>query len=149
MDPIELSHLTKRYGAHRGVEDLSLSVREGEIYGFIGPNGAGKSTTIRTLLGLIRPTSGGARLFGLDCTAAIGVASMFFFHIVFSLCKVVTRDAGSLAARLLVPVFLFDRELAAERGIIEPPFLLLWCAEAALLLFLAGRTLRRRDVVSG
>lgn len=70
MDPIELSHLTKRYGAHRGVEDLSLSVREGEIYGFIGPNGAGKSTTIRTLLGLIRPTSGGARLFGLDCAAA-------------------------------------------------------------------------------
>lgn len=91
----------------------------------------------------------GARFPKLRGTAAIGVASMFFFHIVFSLCKVLTRDAGSLAARLLVPVFLFDRELAAERGIIEPPFLLLWCAEAALLLFLAGRTLRRRDVVSG
>ncbi|BDF69798.1 hypothetical protein CE91St41_07790 [Oscillospiraceae bacterium] len=91
----------------------------------------------------------GARFPRIRGTAAIGVASMFFFHIVFSVCKVITRDAGSLAARLLVPVFLFDRELAAERGIIEPPFLLLWCAEAALLLLLAGRTLRRRDVVCG
>lgn len=67
---LELDHLTKRYGVHRGVEDLSLSVREGEIYGFIGPNGAGKTTTIRTLLGLIKPTSGEARLFGLDCVSA-------------------------------------------------------------------------------
>lgn len=67
MNPIELSHLTKFYGSNRGVEDLSLTVHEGEIYGFIGPNGAGKSTTIRALLGLIRPTSGSARLFGRDC----------------------------------------------------------------------------------
>ncbi len=67
MNVIELDHLTKNYGAQRGVENLTLSVHEGEIYGFIGPNGAGKSTTIRTLLGLIRPTSGEARLFGQDC----------------------------------------------------------------------------------
>ena len=60
-------HLTKRYGKARGIEDVNLSVRQGEIFGFIGPNGAGKSTTIRTLLGLVRATSGEASIFGLDC----------------------------------------------------------------------------------
>ncbi|PLS31525.1 ABC transporter [Bifidobacterium margollesii] len=60
-------HLTKRYGRARGIEDVNLTVRQGEIFGFIGPNGAGKSTTIRTLLGLIRKTSGEASIFGLDC----------------------------------------------------------------------------------
>lgn len=69
MNIIELEHLTKRYGQHRGIEDLTLSVQEGEIYGFIGPNGAGKSTTIRTMLDLIHPTSGTAKIFGLDCQA--------------------------------------------------------------------------------
>lgn len=63
-----LDHLTKRYGTHRGIEDLSLVVQPGEIFGFIGPNGAGKSTTIRTMMGLLRPTSGSATLFGKDCT---------------------------------------------------------------------------------
>ena len=47
------SNLTKTYGKHRGVEDVTFSVREGEILGFLGPNGAGKSTTIRSMLGLI------------------------------------------------------------------------------------------------
>lgn len=65
MKPIiEIEHLTKFYGRNRGVNDLSLSVGEGEIFGFIGPNGAGKSTTIRAMLGLISPTSGSVRLFG-------------------------------------------------------------------------------------
>ena len=65
---IEISHLTKYY-AHkaRGIIDVSFDVYEGEIFGFIGPNGAGKSTTIRTLLALIYPTSGSARIFGKDC----------------------------------------------------------------------------------
>lgn len=58
--------LTKRYGKSRGIEKVSLSIEEGEIFGFIGPNGAGKSTTIRTLLGLIKPTSGSATIFGKD-----------------------------------------------------------------------------------
>ena len=58
--------LTKRYGKSRGIEKLNLEINEGEIFGFIGPNGAGKSTTIRTLLGLIKPTSGSASLFGED-----------------------------------------------------------------------------------
>ena len=55
---IEIKHLKKYYGKTRGVEDVSLKINKGEIYGFIGPNGAGKSTTIRTILGLINKTSG-------------------------------------------------------------------------------------------
>lgn len=68
MNPvIELSHLTKFYGKARGIEDVTLTVNEGEIFGFIGPNGAGKSTTIRTMMGLIFPTSGEAKIFGKNC----------------------------------------------------------------------------------
>ena len=52
---IVLNELTKHYGKHRGINNLSFSVNQGEFFGFIGPNGAGKSTTIRTLMGLIRP----------------------------------------------------------------------------------------------
>jgi ABC-2 type transport system ATP-binding protein len=66
MPVIETLRLTKYYGKSRGIVDLDLAVEEGEIFGFIGPNGAGKSTTIRCLLGLIFPTSGGGRIFGLD-----------------------------------------------------------------------------------
>lgn len=66
MYAIEVNNLTKRYGAARGIEDVSFDVKEGEIFGFIGPNGAGKSTTIRTLLSLIYPTSGNAKIFGRD-----------------------------------------------------------------------------------
>ncbi len=66
MFAIELDRLTKRYGQARGIDDVSLEVRQGAFFGFIGPNGAGKSTTIRTLLGLLRPTSGRARLLGRD-----------------------------------------------------------------------------------
>lgn len=64
---IVLKGLTKNYGKHRGINNISFSVNKGEIFGFIGPNGAGKSTTIRTLMGLIRPTAGSATIFGLDC----------------------------------------------------------------------------------
>ena len=58
---IELDGLTKRYGAARGIEDVTMSVAAGEVFGFLGPNGAGKTTTIRTLLDLLHPTSGSAR----------------------------------------------------------------------------------------
>jgi ABC-type multidrug transport system ATPase subunit len=57
--------LTKAYGVHRGIIDVDLEVREGEVFGFLGPNGAGKTTTIRILLDLIRPSSGTARVFGI------------------------------------------------------------------------------------
>jgi ABC-2 type transport system ATP-binding protein len=56
--------LTKRYGERLAVDEVSLSVRRGEVYGFLGPNGAGKTTTLRMLLGLVRPTSGTARVLG-------------------------------------------------------------------------------------
>jgi ABC-2 type transport system ATP-binding protein len=70
VDPaIRTSGLTKFYGEHRGVEDLDLEVRRGEIFGFLGPNGAGKTTTIRLLLDLIRPTSGRAEVLGMDVNA--------------------------------------------------------------------------------
>ena len=71
---IEINELTKYYGKARGIIDVSFSVHEGEIFGFIGPNGAGKSTTIRTLLGLLYPTSGSATIFGRDCIREIGRA---------------------------------------------------------------------------
>ena len=63
MNAIQLSNLTKYYGKSRGILNLNLDVKEGEFFGFIGPNGAGKSTTIRTLLGLITPSSGQAKIF--------------------------------------------------------------------------------------
>ncbi len=63
MEIIKTTNLTKYYGKSRGIIDLNLTVTQGEFFGFIGPNGAGKSTTIRTLLGLISPTSGNAMIF--------------------------------------------------------------------------------------
>lgn len=66
MNAIRLTGLTKYYGKIRGVDGIDLAVPSGEFFGFIGPNGAGKSTTIRTMLGLISPTSGSAEIFGMD-----------------------------------------------------------------------------------
>jgi ABC-2 type transport system ATP-binding protein len=63
---IETQGLTKLYGAERGIEDVTMTVEPGEVFGFLGPNGAGKTTTIRTLLDLLHPTRGTATLFGLD-----------------------------------------------------------------------------------
>lgn len=64
MNAVEIKNLTKTYGKARGVDNISFSIKEGEIFGFIGPNGAGKSTTIRTLLALIHQNSGEALIFG-------------------------------------------------------------------------------------
>jgi len=68
--PIETNALTKRFGALTALDDLTITVDAGEVYGFLGPNGAGKTTTIRCLLGLARPTSGTASIFGLDSWSA-------------------------------------------------------------------------------
>lgn len=67
MNVIEIKNLTKNYNKSRGILGVNLKIEQGEIFGFIGPNGAGKSTTIRTLLGLIYPTSGSAQIFGKSC----------------------------------------------------------------------------------
>jgi ABC-2 type transport system ATP-binding protein len=66
MPAIELTDVTKRYGDVTALQSLDLNVEEGEIYGFLGPNGAGKSTTIDVLLDFVRPTSGEARVLGMD-----------------------------------------------------------------------------------
>lgn len=68
MEVMKTTKLTKYYGKVRGIKELDLTVTHGEFFGFIGPNGAGKSTTIRTVLGLIVPTSGDAMIFGKDVT---------------------------------------------------------------------------------
>lgn len=67
MNQIEIKNMTKDYGSVKGIDDISLTVEKGQIYGFVGQNGAGKSTTIRCLLNMIFPTKGEAKIFGLDC----------------------------------------------------------------------------------
>ena len=63
---IEVSHLTKRYGSHLALDDLSFTIPEGQIYGLLGPNGAGKSTTMNILTGCLAATSGQVRIDGVD-----------------------------------------------------------------------------------
>ena len=63
---IEIKNLTKSYGKNRGVIDVTLSVKQGDIFGFLGPNGAGKSTTIRSMLGFLKPNEGEIRILGMD-----------------------------------------------------------------------------------
>ena len=67
MDAVlRTTNLTKRYGSFTALDSLSIEMRQGEVLGYLGPNGAGKTTTIRALLGLIKPTSGHAEIFGMD-----------------------------------------------------------------------------------
>lgn len=63
---IQTHQLTKTYGANRGIRNINLSIRRGEIFGFLGPNGAGKSTTLRTMIGLMKPTSGRVDILGMN-----------------------------------------------------------------------------------
>src|SRR5215471_2412841 len=65
---IEITNLNKVYGRKTALHELNLVVQPGEVFGFLGPNGAGKTTTVKILLGLVRPTGGEARIFGLPCT---------------------------------------------------------------------------------
>jgi ABC-2 type transport system ATP-binding protein len=64
---VQARGLTKSYGRHRGILQVSFDLAEGEVFGFLGPNGAGKTTTLRTLMGLLHPTAGTATIAGLDC----------------------------------------------------------------------------------
>ena len=63
---VQTEHLTKKFGSFTAVDDINMSIEEGEVYGFLGPNGAGKSTTIRMLCGLLAPTSGKGLVLGLS-----------------------------------------------------------------------------------
>ncbi len=67
MNMIEIHHVTKDYGNNKGIFDVNLSVKEGEVFGFLGPNGAGKTTTIRNLMGFIRPDHGSCSIMRMDC----------------------------------------------------------------------------------
>ena len=67
MTMIDICNLTKDYGGGKGVFDVSISIKKGEVYGYLGPNGAGKSTTMRHLMGFIRPQSGRVSINGMDC----------------------------------------------------------------------------------
>ncbi|MBI3839018.1 MAG: ABC transporter ATP-binding protein [Planctomycetia bacterium] len=67
MSIIVTESLTRTYGRRRGIDSVSLRVSEGALFGFLGPNGAGKTTAIRVMVGLLRPSAGTARIFGLDC----------------------------------------------------------------------------------
>jgi len=69
--PVEIRGLVKRYGHVTAVDDVDLTVRAGDVYGYLGPNGAGKTTSLRMMLGLIVPTEGTVRLFGRDPQAGI------------------------------------------------------------------------------
>jgi ABC-2 type transport system ATP-binding protein len=74
MSIIEINGITKDYGNHKGIFDLTFHVREGEVFGYLGPNGAGKTTTIRHLMGFLTPDHGSCRILSMDCrreTAAI------------------------------------------------------------------------------
>lgn len=66
MTVLQVSNVTKKFGKFTALDGVNIEVNEGEIYGFIGPNGAGKSTTIRILLGMLKATEGGAKIFGKD-----------------------------------------------------------------------------------
>jgi ABC-2 type transport system ATP-binding protein len=66
---IELTALTKRYGAFTAVDAIDLTVRRGELFGFLGPNGAGKTTTLRMIAGILQPTAGSVRIAGIDLAA--------------------------------------------------------------------------------
>lgn len=112
---IESRKLTKRYGKDRGITEVDLIVPAGEVYGFIGPNGAGKSTFIRTLLGLIKATSGEAYVLGNPCApsakdvlAQVGFmpSEAQFYHgmkvadIIRYSARLRKRDCSAEAARL-------------------------------------------------
>jgi ABC-2 type transport system ATP-binding protein len=78
---IQTARLSKNYGLSRGLFELDLHVEAQEMFGFVGPNGAGKTTTIRCLMGLIRPTSGSAHVFGLDCVRDYVAVSQKVGHV--------------------------------------------------------------------
>jgi len=67
LDIIKINHLTKNYGNNKGIFDISLNIKKGEVYGYLGPNGAGKSTTMRHLMGFIKPQKGSVKINNLEC----------------------------------------------------------------------------------
>ena len=94
---IEISHLRKTYGTTVAVDDVSLSIAEGEIFGILGPNGAGKTTTVECAIGLRSPDSGSVRVMGLDPTS-----DRKRVHLIIG----VQLQASALPAKLMVDEIL-------------------------------------------
>lgn len=111
---IEVRHLSRRFGQFTAVDDLSFEVSRGEIFGFLGANGAGKSTTIRMLCGLLQPTSGSARVGGVDVkTDPEGVKKRIgYMSQRFSLYELLTVDQN---IRFFAGVYGLDAARTAER----------------------------------
>ena len=98
---ITTTGLTKHYGKSRGIQDVAVTVDEGEVFGFLGPNGAGKTTMIRVLMGLLQPTAGTATIGGLDCWTAS---------------TAVKRQVGYLPGELAVDPNLTGAQILAYLG---------------------------------
>ncbi|MEU8298224.1 ABC transporter ATP-binding protein [Micromonospora sp. NPDC048909] len=119
--PVQTEGLTKRYGGLTAVQDLDLTVRAGEVYGFLGPNGAGKTTTLRMLLGLVRPTAGTVRLLGrppgagqlASVGALIEGPALYPYLSGRENLRVLARYAGAAADRVPLVLDLVD---LAHRG---------------------------------
>jgi ABC-2 type transport system ATP-binding protein len=111
---IDVRHLSRRFGQFTAVDDLSFEVRRGEIFGFLGANGAGKSTTIRMLCGLLQPTSGTARVGGVDVkTDPEGVKKrIVYMSQRFSLYELLTVDQN---IRFFAGVYGLDAARMAAR----------------------------------
>lgn len=113
---IETLNLTVYYGQHRGIEDVNLSVERGDVFGFLGPNGAGKTTTQRVLLDVIRPTTGQATIFGLDCRADG---------------REIRRNVGYVPGELSLPGHMtgaqFFEVVAAVRGVEDSAYQRILC----------------------
>ena len=128
--PLEIRGLTKVYGDIVAVDDVDLTVAEGNVYGYLGPNGAGKTTSLRMMLGLIRPTAGSVQLFGRDPQLGVraleGVAGFveeprFYPYLSGrrNLELLAAFDGGGAAARIdevLSVVELSDRAADKVRG---------------------------------
>ena len=114
MDAIEVRNLTRRFGAFTAVDDVSFTVKTGEIFGFLGSNGAGKSTTIRMLCGLLRPTSGTATVGGVDVSSdPEGVKQRIgYMSQRFSLYELLTVDQN---IAFFGGIYGLDRARLAER----------------------------------
>ena len=92
---IEISHLTKSYGKARGVIDVSLTVKEGDIFGFLGPNGAGKSTTIRSMLGFLKFGEGSIKILGMDSVKDHEYRNVPFYpHVKVGYARVVDSESS-------------------------------------------------------
>ncbi|MGM0213841.1 ABC transporter ATP-binding protein [Enterococcus sp. AZ109] len=135
MKAVEIEHLTKKFGTNQlAVSDVTLSIKEGEVFGFLGPNGAGKTTTIKLLNGMLQPTSGQMHVFGKDPTkdpalihqfagvlterAAMydqltGMENLLFYGEVFGLSKEDSRRRGMDLLDRLELSYAADRKLTS------------------------------------